>query len=47
MELDKLLDEVKDSATFLSFARALAANKVINDGLEHSTIEAFLDDAIS
>ncbi|MDF3933702.1 DUF7660 family protein [Pseudomonas citronellolis] len=47
MELHEHLDEVKDSATFLSFARALAATKANNDGWENSTIEAFLDGAIS
>ncbi|ENY3808336.1 hypothetical protein ACRCO3_29165 [Pseudomonas aeruginosa] len=43
MELHEHLDEVKDSATFLSFARALAATKANNDGWENTTIETFLD----
>ncbi|MFG8465840.1 hypothetical protein ACEOP3_32010, partial [Pseudomonas aeruginosa] len=34
VELHEHLDEVKDSATFLSFARALAATKANNDGWE-------------
>lgn len=47
MELHEHLDEVKDSATFLSFARALAATKTNDDGWGTPTIEAFLDGAIS
>ncbi len=43
VELHEHLDEVKDSATFLSFARALAATKANNDGWENTTIETFLD----
>jgi hypothetical protein len=47
LELHEHLDEVKDSATFLSFARALAAAGTNDDGWENTTIEAFLDGAIS
>ncbi len=43
VELHEHLDEVKDSATFPSFARALAATKANNDGWENTTIETFLD----
>jgi len=47
LELHEHLGEVKDSATFLNFARALAATKTNGDGWENTTIEAFLDSAIS
>ncbi|MBO3273704.1 DUF7660 family protein [Pseudomonas schmalbachii] len=47
MELHEQLDEVNDSATFLRFARALAADKATGNGWENTTIEAFLDGAIS
>lgn len=41
------MDEVKDPATFLSFARSLAANKANDDGWENTTKEAFLNASIS
>ncbi|SDH61976.1 hypothetical protein SAMN05216603_11138 [Pseudomonas benzenivorans] len=47
MELHELLDQVKDSKAFLNFARALAADKSTANGWENTTIEAFLDGAIS
>ncbi|MNN44072.1 hypothetical protein D3C81_1583470 [compost metagenome] len=47
MELHEHLEQVRDADTFLSFARAPAADKSTSSDWENTTIEAFLDGAIS
>lgn len=48
VELHERLSGVKDSPTFLEFARALAEDKAANsDRWENTTIEAFLEGAIA
>ncbi|MBS7600567.1 hypothetical protein BV82_10745 [Pseudomonas donghuensis] len=47
VELHEHLDQVRDAETFLRFARALAADKSTSIDWENTTIEAFLEGAIS
>ncbi|UVL58312.1 hypothetical protein [Pseudomonas sp. B21-035] len=47
MELHEHLDQVRDAETFMSFARALAADKSTSTDWENTTIEALLEGAIA